>query len=210
MRQDYIISILVENQSTILTRILGLFTGCGFYLESITIGSTEKSNMSRIILVVPSRVKFINQLIRQLYKLLPVIKIENLTYIPSVKRELLLCKIFAVDSDRTELLEVCNFFGAKIIDFTSKILTLEISGNPEKILAFEQIINKFGIIELYRTGLIALSRESAINTAIIKPKTKKISKLNKFNFKKLKKNIFLIKELKRLKQEKLKKSYLDN
>ncbi len=96
------------------------------------------------------------------------------------------------------------------MDFTSKILTLEISGNPEKILAFEQIINKFGIIELYRTGLIALSRESAINTAIIKPKTKNISRLNKFNFKKLKKYIFLIKELKRLKQEKLKKSYLDN
>ena len=86
MRQDYIISILIENQSSILTRILWLFTGCGFYLESITIGSTEKSNMSRIILVVTGRVKFINQLIKQLYKLLPVIKIENLTYIPSVKR----------------------------------------------------------------------------------------------------------------------------
>jgi len=160
------ISILIENQPSILPRIVGLLTRRGFKVDSLAIGSTEYFNTSRLILILPGNLRVVDQITRQLYKLLPVIKIQNLTHIPSVRRELLLIKIVSTITDRSKVLEIVTFFRAKILDFAENILTIEVTGDSEKILALEQLINKFGILELVRTGKIALSRESIINAQL--------------------------------------------
>ena len=158
------ISILIENQPSVLPRIIGLLTRRGFKVNSLAIGSTEYHKASKIILVLPGNMKIIDQITRQLYKLLPVIKIQNLTHLPNIRRELLLLKILSPENDRSKILEIVTFFKAKILDFAEKILTLEITGDSEKIIALEQLIHKFGILELVRTGKIAMTRESMANT----------------------------------------------
>jgi acetolactate synthase I/III small subunit len=160
------ISILIENQPSILPRIVGLLTRRGFKVDSLAIGSTEYNNTSRIILILPGNLRVVDQVTRQLYKLLPVIKIQNLTHIPAVRRELLLIKIVSTLTDRSKVLEIVTFFRAKILDFAENIFTIEVTGDSEKILALEQLINKFGILELVRTGKIALSRESITNAQL--------------------------------------------
>lgn len=160
------LSILIENQPTILPRITGLLTRRGFKVESLAIGSTEYSQISRLILILPGNLRVIDQITRQLYKLLPIIKIQNLTHLPSIRRELLLLKILANRPDRSKILEIATFFRAKILDFAEKVLTLEVTGDSEKILALEQLINQFGVLELVRTGKIALSRESITNAQL--------------------------------------------
>ena len=159
-------SILIENQPSILPRIVGLLTRRGVKVDSLAIGSTEYINTSRIILILPGNLRVIDQITRQLYKLLPVIKIQNLTHIPAIRRELLLIKIVSTLTDRSKILEIVTFFRAKILDFAENILTIEVTGDSEKIIALEQLINKFGILELVRTGKIALSRESITNTQL--------------------------------------------
>lgn len=201
MRNDCTISILVENQSSILTRILSLFTGRGFDINSIAVGTAENNKMSRLTLVLPGNTKIIYQITKQLYKLLPVVQVQNLTYIPSIKRELILCKIVTIGEERSKILEISTFFRAKVVDFTENVLTLEITGNPEKIVALEQLINKFGILELARTGRIALSRESLVNTKLVRSK-KRSNKLKKLALEKSENSAFG-------KKRKAFKSYLD-
>jgi len=160
------ISILIENQSSILPRITGFLTRRGFKIDSLAIGSTEYDKTSRLILVLPGNLRLINQVAKQLYKLLPIIKIQNLTHIPAIRRELLLLKILSTTKDRSKILEIATFFRAKVLDFAEKALTLEITGDSEKILALEQLMNKFGVLEVVRTGKIAISRESITNSQI--------------------------------------------
>jgi len=160
------LSILVENQPTILPRIAGLLTRRGFKVDSLAIGSTEYSQTSRLILILPGNMRVIDQITRQLYKLLPVIKIQNLTHLPSIRRELILLKILSTKKNRSKILEIATFFRAKILDFAEKVLTLEVTGDSEKIIALEQLINPFGVVELVRTGKIALSRESITNAQL--------------------------------------------
>lgn len=170
MKIDYkyecTLSILLENQPTMLPRIVGLLTRRGFKVDSLAIGSTEYDKISRLILILPGNMRIIDQITRQLYKLLPIIKIQNLTHLPSIRRELLLLKIFSHTKDRSKILEIATFFRAKILDFAEKVLTIEVTGDSEKILALEQLINQFGILELVRTGKIALSRESITNAQL--------------------------------------------
>jgi len=160
------ISVLIENQSSILPRITGFLTRRGFKIDSLAIGSTEYDKTSRLILVLPGNLRLINQVAKQLYKLLPIIKIQNLTHIPAIRRELILLKILSTTKDRSKILEIATFFRAKVLDFAEKALTLEITGDSEKILALEQLMNKFGILELVRTGKVAISRESITNSQI--------------------------------------------
>jgi acetolactate synthase-1/3 small subunit len=160
------ISILVENQPSVLPRIVGLLTRRGFKVDSLAIGKTEQHKTSRIILILPGNKRVIDQITKQLYKLLPVIKIQNLTHLPCIKRELIILKILASENERSKLLKIATFFSAKILDFAEKVLTLEITGDSEKIFALEQLIHRFGILELVRTGTIALTRESMLNPKI--------------------------------------------
>lgn len=202
MRYECTISILVENQSSILTRILGLLTSRGFEVYTVAIGTAEYERMSRITLVLPGNDLIIDQLTKQLYKLLPVVKIQNLTFIPSIKRELILFKVFIPIENRSEILEICTFFRAKVLDFTENVITLEVTGDPQKILAIEQLVNKFRILEIARTGRIALSRDSLLYAKLIK-KPKKRNRLKQLGLSKSK-------DLKDIQKRRLIRSYLNN
>ena len=154
------LSILIENQPSILTRVIGLLSRRGFMIDSLAIGATENEGLSRIIIVLPGNLRLVDQLTRQLYKLLPTIIIFNLTNSPSITRELILVKIFAKSPERQEIIELARVFDLNIIDYTNKTITLEITGDGKKIIAIEQILHKFGVLEKVRTGKIGITRES--------------------------------------------------
>ena len=164
MKLDYAyectLSILVENQPAILTRIIGLLSQRGFTIDSLAVGTTEYDGLSRIIIVLLGNLRLVDQLTRQLYKVLPTIKIFNLTNSPSITRELILIKIFANSSERHEIFEMAKIFDLNIVDYTNRIITLEITGDEKKIIAIEQLLHKFGILEKVRTGKIGITRES--------------------------------------------------
>ena len=154
------LSVLVENESGVLTRIAGLFARRGFNIESLSVGPAEQKNISRITMVVPGDDRTIEQLTKQLYKLINVRKVQDITTLPNVGRELMLLKVRFSEETRTEILDIAKVFNAKIVDLASKCLTLEVTGEPEKILALEQLLQKFGILEIAKTGKIALLRHS--------------------------------------------------
>lgn len=156
-------SILIENQASILTRVIGLLTRRGFIIESLVIGSTEYNSISRLIIILPGNLRLIDQVTRQLYKLFPVVKVHNLTHVPSIKRELSLFKLFADNFERQRVLEIAKIFSANVIDCTNKTLTLEVTGDSEKTVAIEQMLHKFGILEKVQTGKIALTCESIMS-----------------------------------------------
>ena len=156
------LSVLIENQPSILTRIIGLLSRRGFIIESLAVGSTEYQGLSRVIIVLPGNLRLIDQLTRQLYKILPTVKIFNLTNAPSLTRELILLKIFAKSKEHQEIFEIAKVFELNIIDYTNKTITFEITGDSKKIVAVEQMLHKFGIIEKIRTGIIGITRESLI------------------------------------------------
>ena len=163
---DCTLSILVENQPSMLYKITGLLTRRGFKVDSLVIGSTEYYKTFRLIIILPGNLRIVDQITQQLYKLLPVIKIQDLTHLPYIRRELILFKVLATPEDRSRILEIATFFRAKILDFAENILTLEVTGDSEKIIALEQLIHKFGVLELVRTGKIAMIRESIANTQL--------------------------------------------
>ena len=163
---DCTLSILVEKQPSMLYKITGLLTRRGFKVESLVIGATEYYKTFRLIIILPGNMRIVDQITQQLYKLLPVIKIQDLTHLPYIRRELILFKVLATPKDRSRILEIATFFRAKILDFAENILTLEVTGDSEKIIALEQLIHKFGVLELVRTGKIAMIRESIANTQL--------------------------------------------
>ena len=153
------LSVLVENESGVLTRIAGLFARRGFNIESLSVAPTEQENLSRVTMVVPGDNRTIEQLTKQLYKLINVRKVQDVTTVPNVSRELMLLKVKIKYQTRAEILDIAKAFNAKIVDFSENYLTLEITGESDQIIAFEQLLYKFGIIELAKTGKIALVRK---------------------------------------------------
>jgi acetolactate synthase-1/3 small subunit len=160
------LSVLVENESGVLTRIAGLFARRGFNIESLSVGPAEQKDISRITMVVPGDNRTIEQLTKQLYKLINVRKVQDITALPNVGRELMLLKIRFTEETRAEIMDIAKVFNAKIVDLSAKSLTLEVTGEPTKIIALEQLLEKFGILEIAKTGKIALLRHST-NTATI-------------------------------------------
>jgi len=154
------LSVLVENESGVLTRIAGLFARRGFNIESLSVGPAEQKNISRITMVVPGDNRTIEQITKQLYKLINVRKVQNITTLPNVGRELMLLKVCFTEKTRTEIMDIATVFNAKIVDLSEKSLTLEVTGEPDKILALEQLLQRFGILEIAKTGKIALLRNS--------------------------------------------------
>jgi acetolactate synthase-1/3 small subunit len=152
------LSVLVENESGALTRISGLFARRGYNIESLSVGPTEQKDIARITMVVPGDNRTIEQLIKQLYKLINVRKVQDFSNVPNVSRELMLLKVYASEQTRPEILDIAQVFNAKIIDFAEKSLTLEVTGDPNKIIALEQLVKKFGIVEIAKTGKISLLR----------------------------------------------------
>jgi acetolactate synthase-1/3 small subunit len=164
----YTLSILVEDEAGVLSRISGLFARRGFNIESLAVGPAEQIGVSRITMVLIGDPRTIEQLTKQLYKLINILKVQDITSIPCVERELMLLKVNTTQTTRAEILEIAQIFRAKIVDLTNESLTLEITGDPGKMIAIERLLLKFGIKEIARTGKIALSRDSLINTEFLK------------------------------------------
>ena len=162
------ISILVEDEAGVLTRIAGLFARRGFNIESLAVGPAEQVGVSRITMVVPGDEHVIEQLSKQLYKLINVLKVQDITEIPCVERELMLVKVNATASNRSEVTELARIFRGRIVDISDDSLTIEVVGDPGKMMAIIQMLNKFGIKEIARTGKIALIRDSGVNTEYLK------------------------------------------
>ena len=166
----YTLSVLVEDESGVLSRISGLFARRGFNIESLAVGPAEQSGISRITMVLPGDSRTIEQLTKQLYKLVNVLKVQDITNIPTVERGLMLLKVQTTISTRSEILEIADIFRAKVVDLASDSLTLEVTGDPGKMAAIEQLLFKFGIIEIARTGKISLVRESLVSTEFLRAK----------------------------------------
>lgn len=162
------LSVLVEDEAGVLSRIAGLFARRGFNIESLAVGPAEQLGISRITMVVPGDDQIIEQLTKQLYKLVNVLKVQDVTETPCVERELMLMKVNASSSTRSEIVELAQIFRARVVDVSEESLTLEVVGDPGKMVAIVQVLQKFGIREIARTGKLALTRESGVNTELLK------------------------------------------
>ena len=156
--RKHILSILVENKPGVLTRIAGLFARRGFNIDTLAVGPTDDESLSRITLTLDGAMHPIDQVTKQLHKLVNVIKIRDLEPSETVARELALFKISADGSSRAEVMQMVEIFRGKIIDVTRRSLIVEVTGTWEKVEAFERMVRPFGLIEMMRTGEIAISR----------------------------------------------------
>lgn len=154
----HVLSVIVENRPGVLTRVAGLFSRRGFNIDSIAVGEIEDKDLSRMTILVEGDEKVIEQVIKQLNKLIDVVKISNLTNESTVSRELVLIKVKAEPSMRAELQQLVETFRAKIVDVSLDSIIVEVTGDEEKIKAFELLLKHFGIQELVRTGKIAMMR----------------------------------------------------
>ncbi|MEO1589895.1 MAG: acetolactate synthase small subunit [Cyanobacteria bacterium J06632_22] len=162
------LSVLVEDEAGVLTRIAGLFARRGFNIDSLAVGPAEQNGVSRITMVVNGDDRAIEQVTKQLYKLVHVLKVNDVTETPCVERELMLIKVKATDSTRGEVINFAQIFRARVVDASDESLTLEVVGDPGKMVAIVQVLSRFGIVEIARTGKIALTRASGVNTEFLK------------------------------------------
>jgi acetolactate synthase-1/3 small subunit len=156
--RKHILSILVENKPGVLTRIAGLFARRGFNIDTLAVGPTDDDSVSRITLTLDGAVHPIDQVTKQLHKLVNVLKIRDLEPGETLARELALFKVNADGSARAEVMQICEIFRAKIVDVTKRSVVVEVTGTFDKIDAFEALVRPFGLIEMARTGEIAISR----------------------------------------------------
>lgn len=154
----HILSILVENEPGVLSRVVGLFSGRGFNIESLNVGPTLEPGASHITICTSGDEQIIEQIIKQLHKLITVIKVVDLTHLQAVEREIVLMKIGADDSKRAEILRVADIFRCKVVDVSADELTLEVTGDQEKIKAIVTLLHRFGIKEFVRAGTVAMRR----------------------------------------------------
>ena len=156
--RKHVLSLLVENTPGVLARISGLFARRGFNIDSLAVGPTDDDSISRITLTVDGANHPIDQVTKQLHKLVNVIKIRDLEPDESVARELALFKISADGDSRGQIMEFADIFRGRIVDVSKRSMTVEVTGADDKIEAFERAIRPFGLIEMVRTGEIAVSR----------------------------------------------------
>lgn len=160
---QHTLSVLVENKSGVLARVTSLFARRGFNIDSLAVGVTENPALSRITMVVSAADTPLEQITKQLHKLINVLKIKDLDPADMVARELALFQVFAPADRRHEIVEVAEIFRAKIIDVGKSSLTIEATGTADKISAMEDLLRAYGIKELARTGRVALARGSREN-----------------------------------------------
>ncbi|MBM3692207.1 MAG: acetolactate synthase small subunit [Actinobacteria bacterium] len=156
--QHHILSVLVENKFGVLTRVAGLFARRGFNIYSLAVGPTEDERFSRMTIVVDAESAPIEQVTKQLNKLIPVIKIVELAPADAVERELMLVTVKATAEARSQITELASIFEAKIDDVGYDALTVVVAGPPEKLDAMTVLLQPFGILELQRTGRVALPK----------------------------------------------------
>ncbi len=154
----YVISVLVENHSGVLSRVAGLFSRRGYNIDSLSVGETLDPAVSRMTIVAPGDDAILEQITKQLNKLVDVYKVVILPEETSVYRELVLIKVKADDKNRATISDVIDIFRAKIIDIAPLSMTVEITGDQPKVQAFIELMEPYGILEVVRTGLTALHR----------------------------------------------------
>ena len=152
------ISVLVENKFGVLARVAGMFSGRGFNIHSLNVAPTHDRTLSRITVVAVGDDQVLDQIIKQLNKLVNVIQVQDFKRGQAVERELLLVKIAADSENRSEIIQICDIFRAKIINVHKDSLILELTGDEGKVRAFLEMIEQFDILELSRTGKLALER----------------------------------------------------
>ena len=168
------LSVLVEDESGALSRISGLFARRGFNIDSLAVGPAETKGMSRLTMVVEGDNNTLQQMTKQLNKLFNVLGVADLSNIAAVERELMLLKVSSKGETRGKILDLVQIFRAKVVDVSDMALTLEVVGDPGKLVALEKLLEPYGILEIARTGKIALKRSSGVNTEMLK--------INKYRF----------------------------
>ena len=154
----HIISILVENKFGVLARIAGMFSGRGFNIETLNVGPMTDTDYSRITATIIGDSSALDQAIKQVSKLVNVLEVTEFSKGQATERELLMLKIKFEPNQRTEIVQICDIFRAKIIDVAPKTVNIEMTGNPNKIKAFLNLVEPYEIIEMARTGGVALKR----------------------------------------------------
>ena len=152
------ISVVVQNRFGVLTRIAGLFSGRGFNIDTLNVGPTQNDKISRMTLVVVGNDQVLEQVVKQLNKLVDVLEVHDFKDGDVIDRELILLRVKATSSNRPEVMQICDIFRAKIVDVQSSSLSIEVTGDESKIDKFLQLMKPFGVLELSRTGRIALPR----------------------------------------------------
>ena len=154
----HIISVILENEAGALSRVAGLFTQRGFNIESLTVAITNDPSLSRMTIVSSGSDRVLEQIVKQLNKLIEVVKVNDLTSQDHVERELLLAKISSSSKEAANIKELVEIFGCKVVDVSDKVYTIEVSGKTKKINAFLDAFDPSSIIEISRTGVTGISR----------------------------------------------------
>ena len=156
--RKHVLTILVENKPGVLTRIAGLFARRGFNIDTLTVGPTDDEHISRVTLTVDGALHPIDQVTKQLHKLINVLKIRDLEPDETVTRELALFKVAVDGVQRAEVLQLTDIFRGRIVDVTRRSIIVEVTGTTDKIESFEALLRPFGMVEMMRTGEIAIAR----------------------------------------------------
>ncbi|WP_227429880.1 acetolactate synthase small subunit [Psychrobacter sp. I-STPA6b] len=156
--QQHLISVLLENESGSLSRVVGLFSQRGYNIETLNVAPTEDNTISRLTLTTNTSADKIEQITKQLHKLIEVVKVINLTDNPHVERELMLIKVRATGNVREEIKRSADIFRAQIVDVTANLYTIQIIGNTEKLDGFIDVIGQDRVLEVVRSGVIGILR----------------------------------------------------
>src|SRR5512136_729320 len=154
---------LVEDKPGVLTRVASLFRRRAFNIESLTVGHTETSGVSRMTIVIDSSQTNAERVIANLYKQVNVIHVADLREIPAVSRDLLLVKVFAPSEKRSEIMQLVDVYRARIVDVTNESLIIETTGDEDKVNSLVDVLRPFGILEMVRTGIVAMARGGGPN-----------------------------------------------
>ncbi len=154
----HVLSVLVENEPGVLSRVAGLFSGRGFNIDTLNVGPTLEKGVSLMTISTHGDEQIIEQIIKQLRKLITVIKVVDLSDTKAVEREMVLIKVHASENSRAEILRIVDIFRCKVVDVSTDELTLEVTGDQGKINAIVNMLQRFGIKEFARTGTVAMKR----------------------------------------------------
>jgi len=160
--KQHIVSALVENRAGTLSRVSGLFSRRGFNIDSLTVGETDNPSISRMTIAVTGEERVLEQIVKQLEKLVDVIAVRELDSSACLRREIMLVKVGVDEKNRQAILEIAGIFRARIVDVSQTSITVEATGNMEKLNGLLLLLRPYGILELARTGLVALERGASV------------------------------------------------